>query len=258
LRYLFKKLLLFGYFNLVLAHKIGVIQYFRYKFNYKSVISIKIKNFNVYIRKKTPDMNVALESLGGEFRILSDFFNSDYRGLIIDAGGYIGTASLKFNSMFPKATIITIEPSEENLNILKKNLSRISNVTILKGALLTTTNEYVSLYSNGNGEWGHSVIASPLNVSYLENVKSYLLSDLVEKDFTGIIKLDIEGSEKDLFVYQSEILNKFKLIVVELHERYNPGTEKAYSEFNKINNRISFKLEGEKYVSISRDIKEAL
>lgn len=219
---------------------------------------MKINNFNVYIRKKTPDLNVALDSLGGEFRILSDFFNSDFKGLIIDAGGYIGTASLKFNSMFPKATIITIEPSEKNLNILNKNLYNISNITILKGALLTTTDEYVSLYSNGNGEWGHSTIVSSLNVSYLENVKSYLLSDLVNKNFTGIIKLDIEGSEKDLFVHQSEVLNKFKLIVVELHERYNPGTEKAYSEFNKNNNRISFKLDGEKYVSISRDIKVSL
>ena len=49
-------------------------------------------------------------------------------GLIIDAGGYLGTAAIAFSEAYPDATVVTIEPSPENFALLVQNTAAYPNI----------------------------------------------------------------------------------------------------------------------------------
>ena len=107
--------------TLRLISKISLSSYVKLKFSFgKKVIKISIQNSDIWIRKNTTDLQVAIESLTGEFNVLKDYIDKDFSGVIIDAGGYIGSATLALRNLFPQAKIICLEPSEKNFQILQK------------------------------------------------------------------------------------------------------------------------------------------
>ena len=51
----------------------------------------------VWVRSATPDLRTAIANLTEEFDCLDQLLPEGYSGLIVDGGGYIGTAALKFS-----------------------------------------------------------------------------------------------------------------------------------------------------------------
>ena len=49
----------------------------------------------IWVRSATPDLRTAIVNLTEEFDCLNQLLPEGYSGLIVDAGGYIGTAALK-------------------------------------------------------------------------------------------------------------------------------------------------------------------
>ena len=94
--------------------------YLSYRFTKDHRVKQNINGRKVWIRYGTTDINVASSRFNGEFDILEGLFSKDYSGVIVDAGGYIGTAAIAFSEMYPNATVLTIEPSIDNFNVLKK------------------------------------------------------------------------------------------------------------------------------------------
>jgi len=99
----------------------------------------------------------------------------------------------------------------------------------------------------GYGEAAYMV--EPGNGNF--TVRAYTIAELMRltgKDYIDILKIDIEGSEKEIFEYGfEEWLPDTKLIIVEPHDRYKPGSSKAL--FNTIS-KYDFSLEvsGEKLI----------
>ena len=63
--------------------------------------------------------------------------------LIIDAGANIGYASVYFAIKYPNAKIIALEPSEENFQLLQRNVRNYPNVTPVQCALWKDNNGVV-------------------------------------------------------------------------------------------------------------------
>ena len=66
-----------------------------------------------------------------------------------------------------------------------------------------------------------------------EGIKSMTLNSILENSGfqeIDILKIDIEGSEKELFSKNTEWLDKVKIIVLELHDRLIPGCSDAVYE----------------------------
>ena len=239
--------------SLKLISKTNLLSYVKLKFSFgKKVIRISINNNNIWIRKNSTDLQVAIDSLTGEFNVLKDYIDSDFSGVIIDAGGYIGSATLALKNLFPHAKIICIEPSLKNFQILKKNLSQIKDVQLIFGALVGIKRNKVVLKDRMTGNWGFSIASDTHDTSYkaeLNEAPAYTISQLgVRIEDIGILKLDIEGGEYELFKEDSKTLKKIPIIFVELHERIVRGTEKAFYNFSS--NRLTIKNKGEKYISI--------
>ena len=68
----------------------------------------------------TPDLEVALQTLTEEFSAAALPFGIGFNDLIVDAGGYIGTAAIALARMFPGGTIVSLEPEPRNLRCLWK------------------------------------------------------------------------------------------------------------------------------------------
>lgn len=218
---------------------------------------VRIAGEKVWVRKGSPDLEVALSCLTGEFDALAEIFPEDYAGTIVDAGGYIGTSALALRKMFPNARIIVIEASSSNLEVLRKNLQGTEGVEIIHAALVGKDSGEVQVKNRGTGQWGFTVVSEPRDrpeAETLHSVNSVTLESLgVPLSEVGILKLDIEGGEFDLFTHSSDQLDLIDAVFVELHDRIVAGCSELFFRFSK--ERQLIKGDGEKYLSLRQDLK---
>lgn len=234
---------------------VGVFPMLAYSFRRVGLLmSIEVAGQPVIVRARSSDMRVAIESLTKEYAFLSDLLPPHYAGLVVDAGGYIGTAAIAFARRFPEARIVTIEPSSDNFAVLKRNVQAYQNIFPVNAALGDIDGAKVTLSNRGTGNWGFTTVSSPLDGTELETVTVVTLSSIaVEHESTiDFLKLDIEGGEKLLFDSQTTILSEIPFVFVELHDRIVGGCESAFRRFSE--NRWIIRFDGEKFLSIRKNL----
>ena len=117
--------------------------------------------------------------------------------LIVDAGANIGMSALYFARRYPGARIIAIEPDPDNYAMLVRNTRHLAAIRAVQGAVWPrrarlsivdpTRSRASRMVSEGEGK-GPGGIAS------------VQLDDVVaEHGRIDILKIDVEGSEKELF-----------------------------------------------------------
>lgn len=151
--------------------------------------------------------------------------------VIIDGGANIGLASAYFANRFPEARIFAIEPEPGNYQMLKKNVNLYKNVTAIKAALWNEDGE-LSIFDKGKGAWAYTVgtdklggvgKTTALSISHL--MRAYSIT------YIDILKIDIEGAEKELFSSNyEEWLPKVRVLVIELHDHYKKGSSRQFFE----------------------------
>jgi FkbM family methyltransferase len=153
---------------------------------------------------------------------------------IIDGGANIGCASVYFSVRFPKAEILAIEPEENNFSLLKKNVEPYENVSCVQAGIWNK-NEHLSIANpeGGAAEYMFENNAESKNMINGMTIRSLL--NLKNWSNVDIIKLDIEGAEKEVFSAEDlSWLNNTKLLIIELHDRYKKDCTKTV--FKALNN----------------------
>jgi FkbM family methyltransferase len=231
-----------------------VLKYiFFHELGVKRQVSLLVNGFRFHLRTATPDLSVILSCMKEEFRSLAFAFGADEEGLIIDAGGYIGAAAVALSIMFPRMTIVTVEPSTENISILKLNTSSFENIHVEQAAILDSrAEEFVQLFDPNDGEWSFTVLESFGAKSHtpIDKIPAISISRILEKyNFKeiNILKMDVEGGEIDILKNPSWLAST-KILVVELHERLVTGCEAAFFASNR--GRFIYQDSGEKVVSV--------
>ena len=238
------------------VYRMGVVNYFRYVSSKNgSLVTLRLNKIDISVRKGTPDLHIAISCLiKEEFKPLVKHLDKNFSGLIIDAGGYIGAAALALHRLYPFAQVITIEPSRENIEILRLNVVGHESIKVVYGALVGGDVKFVSLKNRGTGECGFTTVENPLDCSgaeFLHTTPAFNLSSLgIDLSEIGILKLDIEGSEYDLFKNDAVSLKGIPVIAVELHDRITEGCTEAFMEFSE--GRVIYKDRGEKYISVKK------
>lgn len=148
--------------------------------------------------------------------------------LIVDAGANIGLATLFFAGAFPRAQIIAIEPEASNYDLLVRNCAGMTNVTLCNAAVWHT--ETSLQIANPDAEkWAFTVTPGTLNGSGIKALTIPQILDQSGHDTIDILKLDIEGAERELFQEGCEKwLSRVKMIIIELHDRSVPGCTQAF------------------------------
>lgn len=182
---------------------------------------------------RTPNLNqkVLIRNIPNDIRLFSQIFiDREYDikienevDKIIDCGANIGLASLFFLSKFPNAKIIAIEPEENNFEMLKRNLSNFENVTCLKkGIWNKTANLEITNFTSGEAGF----VVNEFENSSANTIQGISIADLMSEfklDTIDILKIDIEGSEEQVFLEVPGWINDVKLIFCEIHEIMKPG-----------------------------------
>lgn len=240
----------------VFGHILGA----RLGFGIGKAETLNVHGHKVVLRRGSPDLIVALTSLGGEFDILKQSIDNEFQGLIIDAGGYIGTAAMAMSDLFPDATIISIEASATNVEQARLNTSSFKKISIVHAALSAeSAPEQIALNDRGTGDWGFTIVGKPADrvAREIEKVETITIGRILEQagfDNAGIVKLDIEGGELELF-RDSDWLNDVEVLLVELHDRIAPGCEEAFHQATA--GRHNSRTNGEKFISLKRAKFEA-
>jgi len=216
------------------GNRLPVLRFFWHSIlRQKTPIRVRIESSVLLIRAGTHDLEVALSCLrDGEFDAAIRASGSRH-GLIIDAGGYIGTAAIAFARAFPDSTVVTLEPSSANYEVLTHNVKPYSNIVPINKAL-SGRDGRLELLGRGTGEWGLTTVRNPSDcenpvvVDNIECVSVQTLLSNVGHEGVDILKLDIEGGEKALLEDSGRWILGVDLIIAELHERIAIGCTRTF------------------------------
>ena len=136
--------------------------------------------------------------------------------LIIDCGAHAGFASVYFSQLFPEALIVALEPNTENFQQAKRN-TQGRNVMLLNSAIGPQTGVGV-LRDPGQGNNAYRIELDDAGDVGVVSISTVLEQYPSPTHFPTIVKIDIEGFEKDLFSANTEWLGEFPLLIIELHD----------------------------------------
>jgi FkbM family methyltransferase len=144
---------------------------------------------------------------------------------IIDAGANIGFASIYFSQLFPQAQIIALEPQADNYQLLKENVKSYTNVSCLQAGLWYRE-ENIDIQNPDSLAASFMVEARPDS-----SIKGLTVDTiLADSKWTmiDILKMDIEGAEKEIFSHETGWLKKIRLLIIELHDNYKEDCTKTF------------------------------
>lgn len=181
---------------------------------------------------------------------------------IIDAGANAGysTAFLihKLREQY-SPVVICIEPGEENVRVLKKNIqiNQFKNIIVEQAGLFNKAC-YLKVSSDfrDGKDWSLQVEESPT----VTGLKAVEVTQLVEKNNwkqIDFLKIDIEGAERYLFAddeYARAFLEKVRMISIEIHHEY--GVEERILQILK-DNHFSTHQTGEITLGVNNSLLKA-
>jgi FkbM family methyltransferase len=215
-------------------------------------IVLNVAGETLTLRTCTPDLHTAHTCFSGEYTTALAHVGTRHR-LIVDAGGYIGTAARVFATAFPGSTVICLEPSPENAALARANTADLPNVRVWPLALAAAPGQ-VTLSDRATGAWGYTILPSaadtgPLRaLARVEAIDMPTLLARVGADGADLVKLDIEGAERDVLADAPAWVAACDVLVVELHDRVAPGCTAAFAHATA--GRDSVPDSGEKRISI--------
>jgi FkbM family methyltransferase len=174
---------------------------------------ISLGGFEVIVRKGTSDRFVTHESLGkNDYHVVP-------KGVVLDLGANIGAFSL-FASRTAEI-VYALEPDPSNFRQLSRNLAhnKVDNVVPLQAAIGARSG--TALLHGAKYNKGSSSLVVDVSDDVVEVNVTTLRQLMDEHDLAKIdlLKVDIEGSEFDLFDGMSDLeLSAISEIVMEIHK----------------------------------------
>ena len=149
--------------------------------------------------------------------------------LIIDAGANVGYTSVFFANRYPSARILAIEPEPSNFAVLAQNVAPYPNIEPIQAALWK---EHTFLKIDNPEEDTVSIRVEATAAGQPGTLEAVTMLDLLERagrERVDLLKMDIEGAERELFEPGCEVwLDRVDTIVIELHDRMKPGCSPAF------------------------------
>ena len=151
--------------------------------------------------------------------------------IIIDAGANIGITSVFFASQYPEARIIALEPEGRNYELLRKNIGPYPNIIAVRAALWRESGS-INVVDPAEGNWGFrtqdktALIVHPICSAVRAVTLNSLMADLGLEQ-VDLLKVDIEGAEKEVFASSRDWVQRVRTILIELHDRFATGCSRS-------------------------------
>ena len=222
----------------------------------KKFFLFEIRNFYDYITVREIFLHecYSLKSLRKEdeiYKFYKNILSKSKKPLILDLGANIGASSYYFLSTFLGSKIISLEPDIANYEILKKNVP--SSIVHFNKAIAC---EEKNLKLNNSTADPRAISIEYESQGNIECVSVNKILNELKNDFVPfIIKIDIEGGEKDLFKKNIDWINKFKIIIIEPHDWLYPSSNTFQNFLRAVADKNrDFIIQNENILSIRNDI----
>jgi FkbM family methyltransferase len=160
------------------------------------------------------------------------FLSGHYQGLcdvenvrcIVDCGANVGYSAIYLMRRFPLARLVAIEPAPDNAALCRANLSSFgARASVVEAAVWPRATRGLALDRGQDGSaqpWAFRV--REVDTDESSGVAAVTIPDVMERfgfATIDILKIDIEGSERQLFQDGvSDWLPHVRNLVVELHD----------------------------------------
>ena len=208
--------------------RIDAVQDSESKTSYISKFRKNSKQFKIR-KRPSSDIDVLNQVFyHNEYEAVANAYKNAFQSAsvnIIDAGANIGLTSLYFSTAFKNMNLISIEPEPQNFKLLEYNLKN-NNVSaqLLKAGLWSKTT-FLKIIRDFRDQKDWSFRVEETNNT--EGVYAVTINKLIrDNNWTAIdiLKIDIEGSEKEVFTSKQanvDFLNKTKCIAMEIHDEFD-------------------------------------
>lgn len=170
--------------------------------------------------------------------------------LILDCGANIGMSVRYFADTYTQAYVIAVEPDESNLKLAISNNKSGLITNLLAGIGCSDTK--AKILDPGQGSWAYRVEENENGTVNIISVNKILTAYQKEKYTPYIIKIDIEGFEENLFKKNTEWIDQFPIIIIELHDWMLPKQGNSNNFLMQMSKRNrDFVFHGENIFSIS-------
>lgn len=195
----------------------------------------------VYVRPGTADMATIDQFLIGPYM---PAVSGTPPATIVDLGANIGLATRFLAHKYPEATIIAVEPDQENVILLKKNLEGHGRCHVIQAAVWPVDGT-VELERDG---LRHSAFRVKEAADHEGTVEAITIPHIMRKfnlERIGLLKIDIEGAEREIFDAKDLAwLDRVDRIAIELHDVFKAGCGDAF--FRAMSkSRWTYRLYGE-------------
>jgi FkbM family methyltransferase len=204
---------------------LGFKLYLLKKIKFPRIIKIRLPHLEnvIILRSNTSDIDVFEKIfIDEEYAFITDHEPH----VIIDGGANIGLASVYYSIVYPQAKIIAVEPEESNYQLLKENVKEFPNVSIVKAGIWND-NKYVQISNPRDHKFAFMLEESHNS----QDIKAITIDELIKQhnlNYIDILKLDIEGAEKEVFSNYPSWIGKVGMIVIELHDKIKVGSNRAF------------------------------
>lgn len=151
---------------------------------------------------------------------------------IIDCGANIGASVLFFKKLYPLSKIIAVEPNPVIFRLLEKNIkdNNLAGVKLLN-CCLSNKEGFEDFYveKEGTNNLSGSIYETRGN-EFQVKVKSAKLSSIMKEESYDLIKMDVEGAEREIFqdLVENDKIKLSATYFIEYHHHSN--MENIFSE----------------------------
>ncbi len=146
--------------------------------------------------------------------------------VIVDAGANVGVFAIQMARQNRRCRVIALEPFAENFQYLQANVASAcpETVTCCEMALGAGFGKG-QMQAVGTRSLDHVLRVDSSQADGIAVIPLSGLFDLAHAQEIDFLKVDIEGSEHDVFAAATpEVLGRFKRIAMEYHDQIVPGT----------------------------------
>jgi FkbM family methyltransferase len=229
----------------------GVKFYFRLKIKRMGWFKSSKKKIHFFLRSNTTDSGTFGQVfIDKQYEIHYSFEPKT----IIDAGANIGLSALYFADRFPKAMIIALEPDKDNFEIALQNTKNNNRIKMMRKGIWNKNTFLEIIDSNADK---NSFMVKESDISTSTTIEATNIETILNQEgwsTIDILKIDIEGSEKELFSSNYEKwLPLTKLIFIETHDKMKKGCSKAiFKAISQYN--FYFTMKHENLIFINEDL----
>jgi len=186
------------------------------------------KEWTIRFRYPDPIGEICLllrANAGSDGFILGEVFEHEYYRLplarlpatILDLGANAGHSAVYFGRTYPKAQLACVEPVPENLRVLERNLELNAIRAVVFAGAVDAQDGRVRIQLDPM-DYGHRV-SSQSSGPALE-VEALSVPSILAKlgwERIGLLKMDIEGHEKEIFAGDCDWLGVVDAMCIECH-----------------------------------------